>query len=192
MRKLETARASSFLVRLPLLIVFLMFFGLQSAQAQPACHAQFQHYSMPNNPDSVHFSAAQSTTTTHYQWSFGDGTSGHTRDPWHNYAHVGTYIACLTVTDSTSAGTCSDTWCDTVIVAAAQSPTCNAQFTHYAMQGHADSVHFYPMQTQNSPTAHYLWSFGDGTYSHNRDPWHRYLHAGSYVACLTVTDSTSA
>ncbi|MFZ1729022.1 MAG: T9SS type A sorting domain-containing protein, partial [Bacteroidota bacterium] len=80
------------------------------------CNAHFQHYSMPNNPDSVHFYPAQNSSTAHYFWDFGDGTYSHNMDPWHHYAHSGSYIACLTVTDTTAGGVCSDTWCSSSIV----------------------------------------------------------------------------
>lgn len=165
--------------------------GLSSLYAQPQCHAQFQHYSLVGQPDSVHFYPTQNGATARYFWSFGDGTYSHNRDPWHTYALPGSYVACLTVTDSTSAGTCTDTWCDSVIVAAPLPPTCNAHFQYYANPHNADSLHFYPDQTQSSRTAYYHWSFGDGTFSQNRDQWHLYAQPGTYVACLTVTDTTS-
>ena len=59
---------------------------------------------------------AQSSHTAQYRWSFGDGTFSHTVIPWHTYGHAGTYVVCLTVTDSSAAGTCTDTWCDTLTI----------------------------------------------------------------------------
>lgn len=194
MRRLETPRSSLFLVRLPLLIVFLMFFGLLSVQAQPLCNAHFTYNALQAHPENVHFYPAQTqhSTTAHYLWDFGDGTYSHIRDPGHSYLHTGSYVVCLTVTDSTSGGSCTDTWCDSVTVIGPHAPTCDAQFHNYSMPHNPDSVHFYPVQTQHSTTANYLWDFGDGTFSHDRDPWHRYAPHGTYVACLTVTDTTSA
>ncbi|MDH7516513.1 MAG: PKD domain-containing protein, partial [Bacteroidota bacterium] len=108
----------------------------------------------------MHFYPQSQTTYKRYQWSFGDGTGSSERYPWHHYASYGKYYVCLTVTDTTAGGTCVDTWCDSVSVAAPAPPTCNAHFAHYATS-HGDSVHFYP-QSQTT-YKRYQWSFGDGT-----------------------------
>ncbi|MDH7516180.1 MAG: PKD domain-containing protein, partial [Bacteroidota bacterium] len=66
--------------------------------------------------DSVHFYPQSQTTYKKYQWNFGDGTGSTERHPWHLFQGPGTYIVCLTVTDTTSAGTCYDFSCDTIVV----------------------------------------------------------------------------
>jgi PKD repeat protein len=140
--------------------------------------------------DSVHFFPVSTTVYKRYQWTFGDGTGSDLRNPWHHYAAPGVYYVCLTVRDTTSGGTCVDTWCDSVYVVTPAPPVCNAHFAHYSLTGSPDSVHFYP-QT-NSTHAHYHWTFGDNTSSTNHDPWHLYQSPGTYIVCLTVTDTTSA
>jgi PKD repeat protein len=153
----------------------------------PVCDAHFSHYTI-SNPDSAHFYPTSTTAYTSYYWTFGDGTSSSTQYPWHFYNASGTYYVCLTVTDSTSGGTCTDTHCDSVHVGAI-APVCDAHFTHYSLTSNPDSVHFHP----NSTTAYtsYFWTFGDGTTSASHDPWHFYTASGTYYVCLTVTDSTS-
>ena len=168
-----------------ILVVFLIASRLY---AQPACNAHFSHYSKTTHPDSVHFYPPSNASNAHYSWTFGDGSSSTSMDPWHEYAGPGKYYACLTVTDTNSTGNCTDTWCDSVTVTALPAPICNAHFSHYTIQN-PDSVHFYT-QT-NGSTAHYSWSFGDGTYSSLLNPWHLYPGPGVYYACLTVTDTTS-
>jgi len=34
----------------------------------------------------------------------------------------------------------------------------------------------------------WFWDFGDGKYSHRKNPWHRYARYGNYSVTLTVTD----
>ena len=101
-------------INLFLLILFLL---ANKSWSQTACNAHFNHYAI-HNPDSVHFYPT-GTTATHYYWTFGDGTTSTSRDPWHFYLHPGVYNICLTISDSVTGRTC--TWCDTVIVTFFQS-----------------------------------------------------------------------
>ncbi len=157
---------------------------------KPVCNAHFVHYSINSNADSVHFYVTPPNASgTTYRWTFGDGHGSTNLDPWHFYANPGTYQVCLTVTDGTIGGTCSDSWCDSVHIIGAHAPTCNAHFQHYSL-ANADSVHYYS-RTAASATTKYVWSFGDGSYSHDRYPWHFYADTGTYTVCLTVTDSTA-
>jgi PKD repeat protein len=48
-----------------------------------------------------------------YSWTFGDGTSATGSLVRHAYASAGSYVVCLTVSDS--AGTCTSTRCDTLV-----------------------------------------------------------------------------
>jgi PKD repeat protein len=72
-------------------------------------------------------------------WNFGDGNFSSAINPWHLYAQDGVYYVCLTVYDSTSGGTCSSTWCDSVR-AMPLPPSCDAQFAYY-LSNNPDSVH---------------------------------------------------
>jgi len=143
------------------------------------CNALFNYYTI-HNPDSLHFYPT-GTPATSYYWDFGDGTTSTNQDPWHYFTQAGTYYVCLTVAEA-SGITC--THCDTVH--AGPVSTCSAQFIHYSLTSNADSVHFYPSTTH---AASYYWNFGDGTTATGADPWHNYLHTGTYYACLTVADT---
>ena len=168
----------------------VLFLILMTAQmhAQPVCNGQFYHYTSPTNADSIHYYNS-SPAGTHYSWTFGDGSTSDSNQPWHLYADTGTYHVCLTVIDTTSTGTCSNTWCDNVHVTAPPPPVCNAQFSHYASTHNPDSVHY---STSNTATSyHYQWTFGDGTSSTSNQPWHLYAGPGAYYVCLTVTNTTS-
>jgi PKD repeat protein len=100
--------------------------------------------------------------------------------------HPGSYFTCLTVVDSSGA-TCD--WCDSVHVAPLPPPpVCNAHFYHYSGLN-PDSIHFIPTGT---PAFNYYWSFGDGSTSVLRDPWHFFYNPGAYTVCLMITDSINS
>ena len=146
------------------------------------CNAHFSHYSLTNNPDSVHFYPA-STAGVYYHWTFGDNTSSTSQNPWHFYTSPGTYYVCLTVY-ITTADSC--TWCDSVHITGNTVP-CNAAFVHYASSNNPDSVYFYPTGSGN---VSWYWSFGDNTFSTQQHPWHLYSSSGTYYVCLTVVTSS--
>ncbi len=190
MRGTDTHSLSLSLLVVAVLAIVQMCATTSRLTAQPLCDAHFSCYANPHHPDSVHFyPTATNGSTAHYVWTFGDGTTSTLQAPWHHYAAFGTYIVCLTVTDTTLGGVCSDTWCDTVDVTNPPAPVCNAQFYHYANPHDPDSVHFYP--ATNGSTARYAWTFGDGTTSTVKAPWHHYAAYGTYIVCLTVTDTTA-
>lgn len=53
-----------------------------------------------------------------YLWTFGDGDSSNVASPVHTYSSSGAYLVCLTITD----GTCSDIYCDSVLVPSGSTP----------------------------------------------------------------------
>ena len=122
---------------------------------------------------------------THWEWSFGDGSSATTRDPNHIYQHAGTYNVCLYI--STSDG-CTTHYCDSITVG--QIPqTCRAlisqqiglnndiYFSGYAINGNGGTLNI----------SSYYWTFGDGTEATTQDPHHIYSQPGSYRVCLRIT-----
>ncbi len=66
--------------------------------------------------------------------------------------------------------------------------SCNASFTAID-SANTGYVYFQSTVTGTAPFS-YFWDFGDGNTSILQNPWHQYA-AGSYTACLTVTDGTS-
>lgn len=112
-----------------------------------------------------------------YQWDFGDGNSSGQPTPSHTYAAAGTYLACLTVSD-----TCGQTSvCDTVVVTC---PVLSPQFSQTVNQLQAS---FFNTSTAQPGTA-YSWDFGDGNSSTTQSPSHTYSSPGTYVVCLSLND----
>ena len=157
---------------------------VNGAPPPPPCNANFYHYSLQTNPDSVHFYPLGSNIISWY-WTFGDNTSSTQQDPWHLYTSAGTYYVCLMVITA-SGDTCDH--CDSVHVnGAPPPPPCNANFSFYTLNNNPDSVHFYPSSTSN---VSYYWTFGDNTSSTQIAPWHLYTSAGTYYVCLTVVTAS--
>src|SRR5207237_8294682 len=93
-----------------------------STPSLPVSLPIFSFYFNTHNYDSIHFYPPTNPTGSHYYWTFGDGNTSTDQAPWHLYATSGTYYVCLTVTDSTSIGNCSDIHCDSVNVTAPPPP----------------------------------------------------------------------
>lgn len=130
---------------------------------------------------------ASGTPGFSFNWTFGDNTTGTGPTPVHTYASSGSYVACVTLTDSAG---CTSTFCDSVIVGSGGgSGNCYAAFNAFNNGG--TSVGFFNLSAGGSPAAPltYSWSFGDGNSSTAMNPVHTYSNAGTYTACLFITDN---
>jgi PKD repeat protein len=117
-------------------------------------------------------------------WSFGDGETSTLQNPVHVYRRAGVYAVSLTVTTATRTETRSHAAFVTV-----GSITPGADFTaNQTTIFERESVSF--TDTTVSPTAPvtaWLWSFGDGATSAEKNPIHQYDAPGVYTVALTVT-----
>ena len=114
-----------------------------------------------------------------YLWDFGDGNTSTQQYPIHQYNSFGSYVACVTITD---ANQCTSTDCDTITISGGGcSVTANGIDT-------AGSWFFWANATGAAPFTYY-WDFGDGNTSTQANPSHVYAQAGTYQACVTITDA---
>ena len=127
----------------------------------------------------------QTQNTIGYVWNFGDDTNpSNDPNPTHIYEKAGIFPVTLTalgkggctenisygtitVTDTTFGGFISDPSIDSVVVA----PNAAIQFTDTTI--HATG---------------WIWDFGDGITSAERNPKHIYQNPGEYTVTLTVTN----
>ncbi len=91
----------------------------------PACQAAFSVFQDTVNPG-IYWCWNNSTggspsTGLSYLWDFGDGTTSTLAYPSHVYNGLGLYIICLTV--SVPGTTCTDTYCDSILVTVKASGT---------------------------------------------------------------------
>ena len=147
------------------------------------CDASFSHidtaggtWFIPNSAFNVNYN---------YSWTFDNGNTSSSYSPFQTFT-PGTYVVCLTVSDSL--GNCWDTYCDTLVVPGVP---CQAEYIWFVdsvfSAGSPNTVYIFDLSQGNNLS--YFWDFGDGNTSTVQYPSHVYANNGSYLICLTVTDS---
>ena len=128
--------------------------------------------------DTVDFTN-NSTGAVNYQWDFGDGSSSILPAPSHVYPVQGLYIVKLYA----HSFTCVDSNIQTIDLRHKDSSAFSIT-SPLLCQGQSTAF------TNNSvaTTPSYLWNFGDGTTSVSLSPTHTYLHTGTYLVSLIVSD----
>lgn len=131
----------------------------------------------------THGYAPESAT---YSWNFGDGTSSAEKNPTHTYSSIGTYNVTLTVKDTFGSS-------NYTIKNISITDTLKADFTATNNQGSSPlTVKFTDMTIGSGANSTYLWNFGDGTTSNERNPTHTFKNVGQYPIALTVTNPCGA
>jgi PKD repeat protein len=127
------------------------------------------------------------SSSTNYNWYFGNNQWANTQNANTTYASNGWYTVCLFISDS--ANNCSDSYCDTITINnASNSATCNAHFTYTI--GSNGNVTFASNSTGTTSTTNYYWSFNNSTWSSGPTTSATFTNYFNYV-CLTIYDSTS-
>ena len=109
-----------------------------------------------------------------YAWDFGDGNFISGSDPTHVYINPGSYVVCLTATDSCG----TESMCDTLVVSCAL-PLVGFDYVQDGL--------IVSFTNTSTPNAKYKWDFGDGTSSDQFEPFHSYLTPGQYTVGLSVS-----
>lgn len=145
-----------------------------------------------NSPLFVIFNGVTSTgDIDSYEWFFGDGHSSSGSVANHTYNSVGTYIATLTVTD-----TSGSTDQDTVTINVTDSPENinppTARFTTFDNAGVAPFLVELDASTSSDSDGtiiSYTWDLGDGSTATGPNITHKYTSTGTFTPTLTVTDN---
>ena len=148
------------------------------------CQAAYTYYADSTNLLHVHFydaSTPQNLITSRI-WTFGDGDTALTFDPWHTYQHSGHYEVCIYIATSTG---CTSHYCDSIYVGS-NANNCESWFTYtsdfltFTFEGHTHSIY---------PTT-YTWNFGDGSPTlTGHVVTHTYATQGTYTVTLHTIDS---
>lgn len=126
---------------------------------------------------SVLFADASTGNPVAWDWDFGDGDSVSARKtPAHTYAVAGTYTVSLTV--RTASGATSNK--RKFVTVAAGLPLTAA----FGYEANGLTVLFTDIST-GEPVS-WIWDFGDGGASTERNPSHSYARPGNYTVRLTV------
>ena len=134
-------------------------------------------FSYSTNGTVINFSE-QAQNADSYLWDFGDGNFSTNANPSHIYQNYGTYTVCLTVDNECY----TDSICKSLTLCPNQGQaafTYQNSFTPLAVQ--------FTSQATNA-TSHY-WTFGDGSFSTNKNPLKVFSDPLVFDVCLTITDS---
>jgi len=112
-----------------------------------------------------------------YYWNFENQGSSQLTDPVYPFSGEGVYSVSLVVIGE---GGCKDSITKEDYITTNPSPT--ADFT-YSRINEIDTVQFH---NYSLGAISYIWNFGDGQFSDESDPWHRYANYGEYIASLTA------
>lgn len=127
----------------------------------------------------VNFTNQSQNKPITYYWTYGDGSVGFTANVSHNYANPGIYNACLYVSNVYG----SDSLCKSITIALKPA----ADFA-YSVNG-AEAT--FTDSSLYTPTS-WLWDFADTTTSASQNPIHVYGDTGTYIVCLTATNSVGS
>jgi gliding motility-associated-like protein len=137
-----------------------------------------------NIPDSVCMPANvvvsnQSVSATNWIWTFGDGNTSSIQNPSNNYLTPGEYTIKLI---SLNPATCNkkDSISKKIIILG--SPI--ADFTWSPNPPEPNKA--VELTNKSIGASRYLWEFGDGATSSNKDETHIYQKDGTYNVCLTA------
>ena len=133
----------------------------------------------PSMGESVQFTDTSTGNPTAWLWSFGDGSTSTLRNPSHVFTAAGSYNVSLKTTNGTGSKTSSLA----VTVSAKPSPS----FTYSpAIPAVGQAVQFTDASV-GSPSS-WLWDFGDGSTSADRNPRHAFSSSGTYSVTLAVSN----
>lgn len=122
--------------------------------------------------------------SVHYMWKFGDGTTSHELNPTHVYQQPGIYEVCLVAESSNG---CRSVYCHKVEIGPVINCPLEVKFEWKIDEGNPRKVHFKALNILPTPLVRYLWKFGDGSYSTDKNPVHVYEKPGDYEVCLTIS-----
>lgn len=146
------------------------------------CSASFAYQYQPGTGEMSFYNQSTGNNNAYF-WNFGDGNYSFDANPTHTYAQQGSYRVSLTVTNTVSG--CQDIQTQQVQVGDAN---CKALFSFFV-----DSA-TYSVRFNNRSTGSYnnlLWSFGDGKFSTQANPTHRFVAPGYYKVGITIMNTSN-
>jgi PKD repeat protein len=133
-------------------------------------------------PLAVVFTDLTGGGVTAWKWDFGDGTSATVQNPAHTYTKPGIYSVTFAVSNEFGSGQITKS----SLINAGVAP--DAEYIAETRQGDPPLTVRFRDFSSGHPLA-WLWSFGDGTTSTEKDPVHIYTKEGSYTTRLYVANS---
>jgi PKD repeat protein len=133
-------------------------------------------------PLTVKFTDSSGSGITSWHWDFGDGTSSSVQNPSHTYTKPGFYTISLDTMNRYGEGHSTRTG----LINAGAIPS--TEFFADVRTGDPPlTVQFHDYSSGNP--ASWLWQFGDGGISTEKDPVHTYSNIGYYNTTLTTENA---
>ena len=148
------------------------------------CAADFTYTYDTLYPLRLQFKNTSAGSPNEFLWYFGDETSGEGASVDHNYSTWGTYPVCLIINNTIYPGLCQDTICKDVVI---EPFNCRAVIGY--LQDSLKPLHVQFRSLGEGPADKFLWEFGDGEYSVEKNPYHVYADTGDYKVKLTVSNT---
>lgn len=151
----------------------------------PECRAIFFFEQDENNPRTFQFEDLSMGDVISWKWNFGDGTTSTRQNPTHTFPYDGVfYVELITRTPDCESRTSMVVYVDP---GAVYDNDCSALFVPFV---YADSLQIFFRNLSSDDAVEYLWNFGDGTTSTQRNPEHTYAETGLYEISLTITTAS--
>ncbi len=115
-------------------------------------------------------------------WDFGDGESSSDKNPYHVFQEPGVYTVGLLVVEWSGLGEVEEK-VGYIVVSGGGPPTCD--FSADETTGEAPLVVQFADESTGAITS-WVWNFGDGETSADRNPTHAYQDPGVYTVVLQV------
>ncbi len=118
-----------------------------------------------------------------YLWSFGDGTTSTSAKPSHTYNTSGSFDITLTIT---TANGCSVTkkFNEAIKIDPQPTPKFSADPTNACAWKKIEFTNL-----SSGPITDYIWDFGDGSTSREKNPVHHYIDTGFFTITLTIKNN---
>ena len=139
---------------------------------------------MGDSPLTIQFQDRSTGNPTSWLWNFGDGSTSNEQNPLHVYTAPILEGYAVSLTINGPQGSASKTSPDRVMVT--KKP--EARFISDIRSGVVPQTVQFTDQSTGTITS-WIWDFGDGTTSTERNPRHTYTESESYDISLTVTSN---
>jgi PKD repeat protein len=131
-------------------------------------------------PLTVNFTNLTSGIANSYIWSFGDGGTSTSADTAHTYTNAGTYS--VTLSGIGPGGTNNVRKANLIVVT--NEPLPNIDFVADPTSGQPPLTVFFTSLTAGATS--YLWAFGDGHFSTDKNPSNTFTNTGNFTVTLTA------
>jgi len=156
---------------------------IDAVQVLPAPVASFTYAPNEGNaPLAVQFTDTSAGNVTAWSWDFGDGNTSTAQNATHIYAAAGTYTVSLNASNAYG-------WNTSTVTGAVQVlSTPVADFAYAPNAGNTPlTVQFNDTSAGN--VTGWVWDFGDGNTSTDRNPIHAYVSSGTYTVSLNASNA---